>query len=80
LEVLNVNPVVQTENALKEGFYISIDEVYKVLDISRNGLSCIRKRDPTFPESQKNVLSKQGGVRFRYDEFLAWYKNKLMNR
>lgn len=70
----------QTKNALEEVLYIPKDEVCIVLAVSRNGLACLRKRDPTFPEPIKNGQSQQGGVCFLYEEVLAWYKNKLLNR
>jgi len=45
----------------------------QMLDLSREGLSKLRKKDPTFPTPIKEGTSKQAPVYFDYQQLLDWH-------
>lgn len=46
----------------------------QMLDLSRDGLRKLMKKDPTFPRPMKDGTSKQAPVYFDYQELIQWHE------
>lgn len=53
---------------------VSYTSTCKLLDLSREGLRKLIKKDPTFPRPIKEGDQMQSPVYFDYQELLAWHK------
>jgi hypothetical protein len=55
-------------------FRLQYNTVCEQLELSRDGLRQLIKRDPTFPVAMKDGNTKQSAVYFDYDELVAWHE------
>jgi predicted DNA-binding transcriptional regulator AlpA len=51
----------------------------ELLDVSRETLRQIQRRDETFPKAIKTGTSKQSVVYFDYAELMAWHENQKLS-
>lgn len=56
---------------------VSYQSTCKLLDLSREGLRKLIKKDPTFPRPVKEGTQMQSPVYFDYQELLAWHKAQM---
>ena len=54
--------------------------VCRMLDLSRNGLTKLRTKDPTFPKPIKFGQTKQAVVFYDAEELAAWIEAKKAGR
>ncbi|MEK5752465.1 transcriptional regulator [Acinetobacter variabilis] len=55
---------------------ISYSKACQMLDISRDTLRLLARRDPLFPKPIKYGESRQAPVFFSYDELVAWHNKR----
>lgn len=55
---------------------LSLPRVCEILDLSREGLRKLQRRDPSFPRPIKSGTTRQASVYFDYAELIAWHENQ----
>lgn len=55
---------------------LSLPRVCEVLDLSREGLRKLQRRDPSFPRPIKQGTTRQASVYFDYAELIAWHESQ----
>ena len=55
---------------------LSLPRVCEVLDLSREGLRKLQRRDPSFPRPIKQGTTRQAAVYFDYAELIAWHESQ----
>ena len=55
---------------------LSLPRVCDLLDLSREGLRKLQRRDPSFPRPIKQGTTRQASVYFDYAELIAWHESQ----
>jgi len=55
---------------------LSLPRVCDLLDLSREGLRKLQKRDPSFPRPIKQGTTRQAAVYFDYAELMEWHQSQ----
>ncbi len=55
---------------------LSYNKVCEMLDISRDTLRVLMRRDPCFPRPLKQGSSRQSPVFFSYSELIEWHEQR----
>ena len=55
---------------------LSYNKVCEMLDISRDTLRVLMRRDPRFPRPLKQGSSRQSPVFFSYSELIEWHEHR----
>lgn len=55
-------------------------ELCRMLDLSRNGLELLRKKDPEFPKPIKGGATRQAPAYYVMEEVNRWLQSKIAKR
>lgn len=64
------------ESLQKEQLLIRLNNVCRMLDLSRNGLKLLQQKDPAFPKPIKFGSTRQAVVYFDAAEIRAWIEKR----